>query len=603
MNRILLRTDPGRSQLRKGMLMAVGFASLVRLIHQMEGLGTPFAPDVPGGWRFLETFFIWMFLMTGLLTSKAWVRTPRYTMGLPLSARTLWRTRVAAMTLGMCATLVLAYLAATLRWSNGPALDAAGWISFPQSLGLGLWMLAAVLWPEPRLRALRVEPAMVILVGFQWLALYVMSSALPRSPITGAVVMGLALLALWGIERQLAGAFDLELQEPDRRAPEAAAPATTAEIVAPTPSEAPTSVRPARRPGEHRSPSRLLVWRTAFRVMHDHWIGWFFPLVLLIYGLVVVDNYYEGDDNLFYGAYSIAFLIGIVNQGLSRLHVLDALPIPRRPLFVLCVLPGVVAFSLGMGLSSLGQENKALVMNRPGNVDVPHEFKGLAPDGIVPETVAPWGESYTPAGHPVWPGSSARLYRPFEYGEENSARFIAWLTDRAVAAVHGASDAPRGRMDVADLDAEWEERRRAHRFGVELSRGRPSPERSRTMAALAIFALAVGTGLELLAMTIFHPRWTTTRRKRTAWLGMGIPIGVAILIGLAELTGWSTMWAVTAAPFIRLREWTMQIGGDPARWWAGAAAVALLGGWIVMERFVKLEASLEQERKKAGEDF
>jgi hypothetical protein len=334
-----------------------------------------------------------------------------------------------------------------------------------------------------------------------------------------------------------------------------------------------------------------------------HWLGVFFPFVLVIYGLTVVDNYYEGDDNVFYATYTIAFLIGVLNQGLLRLHSLEAWPISRRVIYRICLLPGLLAILMGVGLGLQMVDNDALITNRPGCIDVPHEFKRLADDGQVPITTSPWGETYQPRGFPTWPGNATVLYRPYEYGKNNSARFIAWLADEAIAEVHGISaDHPKRMLDSV-LDEDFEIAHREKRFPLSLSRGRPSPERSRTAAAETMITILLAVMIHLIIFQASNASWVQQKRKAATWVGIGIPGVVVAGLTLVQLTQWSQMWVVTAAPIASLHLAVNNVGGSPTLWWWGVVGVGVVAGLILQERFVRLEGSLEMLRKKKREEL
>lgn len=588
----LMRLDAAAEDTGKHLLMAVGLASLLNLIATVEQELPPlFSRDTTVGWRFLEGFIFWMMLVATTAGAKFWVRAPVYLLGLPLHGRDLLTARLLGQVLHGIAVLVAGFLAASLRWGGGtPSLTASTWDAFPVFAALSLLLVVLPTAIEPTLRKLNMTPAMNLLVGVQWLFALVLASALPWHPGIGVAALALAVFALAAVIRRAPANLELELLPTGTAAADPAKAAVPAPVA---PDAAFRIVRPAR-------PDRRLLLRTLLRVMHGHWLGWLFPFVLAIYGMSLVKNYREGDDSLFYGTYVIFFFLGAMAQSLKRLHRLDAWPVSRRTIFWLAVGPSLAAHLLGLGLTLMVPDRQGPVLFRPGVVDVPHEYKGLARDGTVPAMIAPWGEVHTPHGYPVLPGLPWRVYRPYEYAPESSPRFLAWLTDEALAAVHGESaDDPR-RMAYEDPDSTFTEKMRTKRFMVPLSRERDTAGYSRAVAAEVMLMTAIGTGLCVLSLFGFHPRWSS-RRKKLGMLGVGIPFAVAALLALAQLSGWSAMWVGPAAAMILIRGGTDALGGAPWAWWLAAAAVAAAALLVLQERFAGLEANLEECRRRRSD--
>lgn len=590
----LMRLDAAAEDAGKHLLMAVGLASLLNLIATLEMELPPlFSRETTVGWRFLEGFVFWMMLVATTAGAKFWIRAPQYLLGLPLHGRDLLTARLLGQVMHGLAVLVVGFLAASLRWGGGaPSLTASTWDAFPLFAALSLLLIVLPTAIEPTLRKLTMNAPMIVLVGLQWVAALVVASALPWHPGIGIAALALAVFALVAVIRRAPANLELELLPTGTAAAEPAPAAVTSPTA---PEAAFRAARPAR-------PDRRLLLRTLLRVMHGHWLGWLLPFVLAVYGIILVEKYREGDDSLFYGTYVIFFFLGAMAQSLKRLHRTDAWPVSRRTLYWLAIGPSLAAYVLGLGLTLLVPDRQGPVMYRPGVVDVPHEFKGLARDGEVPAAVAPWGESHTPRGYPVLPGLDWRVYRPYEYAEDNSVRFIAWLADEALAAVHGETpDDPR-RVQFAERDSTFERNVRTKRFMVPFSRERETAAYSRAVAAEVMLMIVIGLGLCVVSLFGFHARWAS-RRKKLGMLGVGIPFAVAALLTLAQLSGWSAMWAAPAAAMILIRQGTDAMGGAPWQWWLAAAATALAALLVMQERFVGLEANMEECRRRRANEL
>ncbi len=596
----LIRMDPGLDGLRTAAFMGIGLSLLLRTTAAGRDVVPLFSSETPTMWKALQGFISWVMLYGVMAGSKFWIRTPQFFMGLPLSSRDIWRSRVIAQMVGILFAVIVSTIGVSIRIGEGfrIAMEFRSWDAFLVFWGIGVWMLVAVLRIRPHARSLHMSASMITWIGFLWLCALALMIILPWNMLVGMILLGTAVTALLLMDRQLPACFNLE---PLSLSPHNVAKSTDTQPRAPIAkaATAPTSFQ-ITRPKE---PSRKLLYWTVFRVLHVHWLGILFPIVLMVYGLALVDNYSEGDDNIFYATYTIAFLVGVLNQGLMRLHTLEAWPISRRVIYRICMLPGLVAVLIGAGLGLLIVDNDALIFNRPGCIDVPHEFKRLADDGIVPVTISPWGETYQPKGFPTWPGSPTVLYRPYEYGEDNSARFVAWLADEAVTEVHGISaDHPKRMLD-SDLEEEFEIPHREKRFPISLSKGRPSLERSQTVAVETMITILLAMIIQMIIFQASDASWVQQKRKAATWVGVGIPLVVIACLTLVQLTEWSQIWAVTAAPIAWLHVAVNNVGGSPALWWWGAAGVGVLAGLILQERFVRLEGSLEMLRKKKREEL
>lgn len=589
----LMRLDAAAEDLGKHVLIGVGMASLLGLVTTGEReVPTLFSRHTTGGLRFLESIFLWILPVATLIGSKFWVRAPRFLLGLPLDGRSLVRSRLWAQSLHGLVVLAAAYGMASLDWRGGgvPVFTPGTWDSFPLFCAMSVMMLVLPTAIEPKLRELEMTAPMIVLTGLIWLIAFAVAAVLPWHPAVGWTALALALAAMTAVERRAASGLLTATGELDE-APAAGSP-VAATAATPTPDISFQATRPAH-------PSRLLLTKTLLRIMHAHWLGWLFPVVLWVYGLSLVKNYREGEDSLFYGTYVIFFFLGAIIQSLKRLRTVDAWPVSRRALFRLAVLPSVLGYVLGLGCGLLIPDYEGPVFNRPGVVDVPHEYKGLARDGEVPATVAPWGESYAPEGYRVLPGLDWRVYRPFEYGPENSPRFLAWVTDQALAAVHDPATDGAPHLAPAEADSSLADRMREERFMVPLSRELATEGYSRALAAEVLLMIGVGLGLCLLSLLGMHARWDSRRRKLGA-LGVAVPITVAALLTLAQLTGWTRMWVPPAAVMILIRRGADAVGGAPWLWWTAAAVVAVAAGLVLQERFVRVEAVGQDCRAKRG---
>jgi len=134
------------------------------------------------------------------------------------------------------------------------------------------------------------------------------------------------------------------------------------------------------------------------------------------------------------------------NQARMNSRWTQALPVPRRTKFAFILFPLILMLGAGTEaglLLGLPQKNHPLVrlgdpqhFRATGMVDVfvAYEFWRVAPHGVAPEIVAPWGERYRPDAMRVL---GFPLYNPYSVGANNSARFQEWQFARATSDIFG----------------------------------------------------------------------------------------------------------------------------------------------------------------------
>jgi hypothetical protein len=166
---------------------------------------------------------------------------------------------------------------------------------------------------------------------------------------------------------------------------------------------------------------------------------------------------------LWHAPLGIYLLLSFLALRLGSLHMVDPLPVNRRLLFALIVLPSFVVFCsgylAGTAIASRARTRRPmveLIESRGGNyqVVVPFSAWRLAPDGNPPAVESPWGETLTPvARFPAVLWTRAALYNPFSVGPQSSRRFVAFQLSRAIDALYGTSISP-GAVEERYLDTD-----------------------------------------------------------------------------------------------------------------------------------------------------
>jgi hypothetical protein len=176
---------------------------------------------------------------------------------------------------------------------------------------------------------------------------------------------------------------------------------------------------------------------------------------VLISGAVLSESF--GYWMLFLSAY---LLFAFLPAAMAQLYALDPLPLSRRRIFALIVVPLLLLLSAGYGagwtaVRLLGEPSPRVRFqeaasegvvppypSQPATVRVPAGLCRIAWDGQPPQNVSPWGEAHPPWTVPLVSGGTAVLYSPYSTPEGSSPEFVALQISRAVEAVYGKSIPP-----------------------------------------------------------------------------------------------------------------------------------------------------------------
>ena len=146
-----------------------------------------------------------------------------------------------------------------------------------------------------------------------------------------------------------------------------------------------------------------------------------------------------------------------VTTGLVLLNGLDSLPISRTRLLPFIVLPSLLIVAVSFALLSLSYRTFSSIDMFSRSVQVESNFEtSFGTDKVhgvhllVPphlwewsltetnQTVSsPWGESFSPLAHPIFPGSPVSVFNPYDVGDKNTVQFLTWQISRTLSEVYG----------------------------------------------------------------------------------------------------------------------------------------------------------------------
>ena len=296
-------------------------------------------------------------------------------------------------------------------------------------------------------------------------------------------------------------------------------------------------------PPADRAPSRwatgILVTKTLFHT--PPWgaaTGWIALLFVAGLGFLLsgVLRVWQPDANVRLGvaAMTVYMLLAFFAPLTFRLPTLDPLPVSRRLLFALLVLPAVFSLTLGYAGGWLTQkylgDTTRTVQYR---VEMPHYWVSMpyanlevAWDGKVPDLTSPCGETHPASSSTVFKGSTAVLYSPFNTPDESSAAFEALLTSRAIESVHGTS-IPHEEILERYFEVDGDQLVGLKRGGLTLKEDYPrlgKPAHQQQFLALMAFVLVPWFLLLAVFLRTFRADLSDRTRQVTFWCLLGLSL-------------------------------------------------------------------------------
>ncbi len=466
----LLMRDPAFRRLPKW--LAVSVLNVLALAGLRSWLVAARGAEQTSDWAKMSLLVLSLWLPLGIYLVYVGHR-PRYNrldLSLPLPSRRLWTTHLVAVVLS--GSLIIGVAIAVLelhKWGLGGWLGANEELLGPGLLDIlpqffAVLILAAVLYQsvQPAMQKLAVTPGSVMLGLVCLLGLFAALVLLcVVSPFWAVSPLILALLLGQRVWRTLPASLDLAPRRALFVAGKSWADVSVADMSGKVQkgAEADTIAIAVGGPGDrdasltagtkNSASGRWVLASTVVRTIYGSFkFMIYFPLLvilgLILSGLLFTDE--PGEDlSLMYVPLIWYFLLAFVPIALKNLHQLDGLPVSRRRLFALLVLPslGILVASYGVGKLLLAgkagkQEWVRFEKFDDGHfVMVPLEYYEIAWDGKPPRSEAPWGETLAVHSAPLLKRASIAIYKPFTTGEASSLDFVAWQIGRALQAIYG----------------------------------------------------------------------------------------------------------------------------------------------------------------------
>ena len=312
-------------------------------------------------------------------------------------------------------------------------------------------------------------------------------------------------------------------------------------------------------------------------------------------------------------------LLAFLAAPMAQMHLLDPLPISRRRIFALLVLPGLLAVAAGYGAGRIGA---ATSEERPSIQYTSQITRGQAPpyrssfptlrvpytefrtawNGEVPPIESPWGESHEAWRIPLYSGSRAMVYLPFSTPEGSSVDFVALQISRAVEAVYGRT-IPYEEIRERYLETSPEgvvSLRNPSGLTLledypELSVGGEGPLFPVAILITGLLYLGIGS----LYLRTYRASISEGKRKAAFFAVLGGTLVLHITPFIAFISGFVEDWVVLGQAEAGLLWLARTLPGGEAAVWVLCAAILYAGYRLAQGAFERIEVPLPRPKQVA----
>jgi hypothetical protein len=553
----LLRRDPSvrsltrllpASALTASVLMGM-FAWLGAMQHRPVSMGQQVA-------------VIWLGATLFLLLGGGRTRCAALDLTLPLSPRRLWLAHVLAVILGGMA--VMACSAGFVLLHN--------WV---------VWRLSE--------RWTVIEPGGVVL-AVHLAAGLILAVALSQSPTPGQQKIALAL----GLRtyRSLPTAFTVLPRGAARRRPGTAARGVTPTALQDSSADWAAMAHPARRGLAYQWRLHTTIfWFLAKKPVAYVVVLPFYLMMGAFLGWGWVGEYRGRFAWILITAYMLFLAFG---APLNRVGLIDALPISRRRILAVLLLPGTLMVASGYAVGRvglvIGDNRSELVTYRKDQecchyLYVPARCLKLALDGRAPENGSPWGETHPAYTQPLFRGSRAVLYSPYHTPPGSSIEFVALQISRATAAVYGRAVPPEEiRERYLEVDADGHVGLKT--AGLTLRHDYPDLEAPPEGPVFPVVFLIVGL-VTLLSGRVYLEFFRAGIKewvRKTVFITILVALlGLHVAQFIALVSGLTRVWVVSGFMHIVVKQAADALPGGAIAVWA-ICGLVLAGCYLLVQR-------------------
>jgi hypothetical protein len=560
------------------------------------------------GFRYVA-FLPWGLIALYLLVGGVTIRCHRFDMTLPLPHRTLWLSRVLALTLSALTIVGTAVATLLLRnWLEGFQVVGHTRIEslFAQLAAASSLAVILAFLPRPWLHDIPLNLTYTVYLALVWGGTLAVILLLAGGPPGYALLPAAAALALGlGIYLSLPESFVIVPRKPEAARLPLGIPAAAGEIGA----------REAVK--ESRSSSRWLLHATIWRAFYGHWGAWLCFGLLLALGLGVArPDPVSSLNGLWLFILCWLVLSALLGIAVARLHLLDPLPVSRRLIFATIVLPGLLIASLGfLGGRAIraGRESRLPLVDyrehpvvHDLDVRVPLEFWEIGWDGHPPPVeepyVPPWEEAHFPWSVSLFKGLPVVLYSPYHAPAGSSPHFVATQLSRAVEAVYGVH-IPAGDIQDRYLMTRADGSGGVRAGGFSLLEDYAGLQPTAWTRTAPVMVLLIGLPWLLYVALTVRGGYASASASGRPWGHLGL-VGFSALCVLASIWSYSGAytdeWKLVAFIGILLRKLADSLPDSGLASWGIVALLLGVGYLLAQASFRRIEAPSSAGRNQIG---
>ncbi len=537
-------------------------------------------------------FIFWTWITIFLVYGGLLGRGERLCLTLPLPSRRIWLFHIVALiaSVALIFAIALGFVAAVNALRGIPPLKP-GFVTIVLNIAaMTVLMTAVIQMPDRDSFEIRLNAGNIIFFLIVWIVAWLMMiffSSLPRFAALAPLTAGIALLAV--VYRALPAAFHLQAREP-------VSPDGEIDDFRQT--------SPVERINGSVRPGRMLLHATIIKIFYRHWVMILFLPWLVLVGTLLSGFSTIGLNSMTLLAAVIAFMSGLLQYAISRMYMIEPLPVSRKLLHAYLVLPVLALTLLGyavgiaVGKGSAPTENLLFYgekrYDRSLDVRVPLEFWDIGWHGEpAPVSNECCDEPYATWSTPLFRGSDIVLYSPFHTPPGSPPAFVAEQLSRAAERLFGERPDPEEieeRYFTAGPDGEMRMRGET----INIGRDYPRLSASNWHGILPVVVLLIGIPWFLIAASTFQ-LYSGRRNGRVLQLVLGSIVTVWILfIIFVSSSGLTAEWKIGAFAWILVRKLSRGIPGGVTVSWLVAAAALFVGYLLSWNRFRRVEAPIRR---------
>jgi hypothetical protein len=451
-------------------------------------------------------------------------------------------------------------------------------------------MTAATQLPDRDSIEVRLNAGNIIFLIIVWIVAWlaiIFFSSLPRYAALIPLVAGASLLAL--LYRALPSSFQLMTDAPV--SPES----EIDDFRKPSPVE---RINGSVRPG------RLLIHTTILKLFYRHWVTILFLPWLFFIGVLLSGYTTIGLNSMTLLAPVVVYMSGLLQYALSRMYMIEPLPVSRRllhtylilPVFAVTLLGYVVGIAVGKG--SAPTENLLFYgekrYDRSLDVRVPLEFWEIGWNGEpAPVSDECCEKPYAAWSAPLFEGSDIVIFCPYHTPPGSPPSFVAEQLSRAALEIFGERLDPKEIEEqyfVEGPDGEMHMRDETINIGKDYPQLKPR----NWHGILPVVVLIIGIPWFLIAALTFQ-LYSGGGKGRVLQVVFGAVVTLWILfIIFVSNSGLTAAWKIGAFAWILVREAADGMPGGTGTLWLMAVLLLSLGYLLSWSRFARVEAPIKR---------